>query len=76
VKVQCQHLDKLTHQECLDIAFDQADITDYICDRKIKLTNFILYPGYEATLSIILEPLAKIGKTEGKLSESAGESSQ
>jgi leucyl-tRNA synthetase len=62
LKLQCQHLDKLTHQEALDLAFNQTVITDYICDKKIRTTNFVLYPGYEANLNIILEPQAKAEK--------------
>nr|NP_647932.1 Leucyl-tRNA synthetase, mitochondrial [Drosophila melanogaster]AAF47943.1 Leucyl-tRNA synthetase, mitochondrial [Drosophila melanogaster]AAL90295.1 LD44376p [Drosophila melanogaster] len=55
IKVQRTHLDKVTHSDALDIAFNTESVTSYLIDKKIRTTNFVLYPGIEAILNIYVD---------------------
>ncbi|XP_068148515.1 leucine--tRNA ligase, mitochondrial isoform X1 [Drosophila tropicalis] len=62
IKVQRTHLDKVTHSDALDIAFNTESVTSYLIDKKIRTTNFVLYPGIEATLNIYVDKVQKTQK--------------
>ncbi|XP_055614131.1 leucine--tRNA ligase, mitochondrial-like [Uranotaenia lowii] len=75
LKIPTKDLNQLTHQQSLDMALEQNAVTSYIGRRKIRSSDFVLYPGCEAILSITLEQLSKEDKLEleqlGKLHEKA-----
>jgi len=62
IKVQRTHLDKVTHSDALDIAFNTESVTSYLIDKKIRNTNFVLYPGIEAILNIYVDKAQKAQK--------------
>uniref|UniRef100_A0A6P4EQN5 leucine--tRNA ligase n=1 Tax=Drosophila rhopaloa TaxID=1041015 RepID=A0A6P4EQN5_DRORH len=62
IKVQRTHLDKVTHSDALDIAFNTESVTSYLIDKKIRTTNFVLYPGIEAILNIYVDKAQKTQK--------------
>ncbi|XP_053695023.1 leucine--tRNA ligase, mitochondrial [Sabethes cyaneus] len=55
VKVPTKELNQLTHQQSLDIAFEQPAVLKYIGRRKVRSTNFVLYPSCDAILNILVE---------------------
>ncbi|ALC43061.1 Aats-leu [Drosophila busckii] len=59
IKVSGTQLDKLGHSDALDIAFNTNSVTAYLIDKKIRNTNFVLYPGIEAILNIYVDKLPK-----------------
>lgn len=63
IKVARNQLDKINHSDAMDIAFNTDSVTSYLIDKKIRTTNFILYPGIEATLNIYVEKLSKAQKS-------------
>ncbi|KAI8041430.1 hypothetical protein M5D96_005689 [Drosophila gunungcola] len=63
IKVQRTHLDKVTHSDALDIAFNTESVTSYLIDKKIRNTNFVLYPGIEAILNIYVDKAQKAQKS-------------
>ncbi|KAH8410684.1 hypothetical protein KR222_004691 [Zaprionus bogoriensis] len=62
IKVQRDQLDKINHSEAMDIAFNTQSVTSYLIDKKIRTTNFVLYPGIEAILNIYVDKLQKAQK--------------
>jgi len=64
IKVARNQLDKVQHSDALDIAFNTQSVTSYLIDKKIKTTNFVLYPGIEAILNIYVDKLKKTQKPE------------
>ncbi|KAH8323945.1 hypothetical protein KR074_000626 [Drosophila pseudoananassae] len=64
IKVQRTLLDKVTHSDALDIAFNTESVTSYLIDKKIRTTNFVLYPGIEAILNIYVDKVPKKQKPE------------
>ncbi|XP_065076662.1 leucine--tRNA ligase, mitochondrial [Ochlerotatus camptorhynchus] len=66
LKVPTRDLNQLTHQQSLDLAFQQEAVLSYIGQRKVRGTDFVLYPGCDAILSITLEQLSKEGKEQLK----------
>ena len=66
MKLPRSQLDKVTCNDAMDMAFNTDSVTSYVTDKKIRSTNFILYPGIEAVLNIYLH---KIGKKKTKFEE-------
>lgn len=64
IKVQRTLLDKVSHSDALDIAFNTESVTSYLIDKKIRTTNFVLYPGIEAILNIYVDKVQKKQKPE------------
>lgn len=62
IKVPRNQLDKVNHSEALDIAFNTESVTSYLIDKKIRTTNFVLYPGIEAQLNIYVDKVQKTQK--------------
>ncbi|XP_017138091.1 probable leucine--tRNA ligase, mitochondrial [Drosophila miranda] len=62
IKVQRTLLDKVTHSDAMDIAFNTESVTSYLIDKKIRTTNFVLYPGIEAILNIYVDKVQKKAK--------------
>ncbi|XP_030372518.1 probable leucine--tRNA ligase, mitochondrial [Scaptodrosophila lebanonensis] len=62
IKVSRTQLDKVSHSDALDIAFNTQSVTSYLIDKKIRTTNFVLYPGIEAILNIYVEKVKKSQK--------------
>ncbi|KAM8710265.1 hypothetical protein ACLKA7_016972 [Drosophila subpalustris] len=62
IKVARNQLDKVNHSDALDIAFNTHSVTSYLIDKKIRTTNFVLYPGIEAILNIYVDKLKKAQK--------------
>lgn len=60
IKLPRHQLDKITYNEAMDIAFNTDSVTSYVTDRKIRTTNFVLYPGIEAILNIYLDKTDKL----------------
>lgn len=52
LKIPRSHIDSVTHNDALDLAFNTDSVTSYLIDKKIRTTNFVLYPGIEAILHI------------------------
>ena len=48
----------------MDIAFNTDSVTSYLTDKKIKTTNFVLYPGIEAILNIYVEKVKQPTKDQ------------
>lgn len=71
LKIPTRELNQLTHERSRELAFQQDDVLGYIGLRKVRATDFVLYPGCDAILSITLEQLSKEDKRqlegEGKL---------
>uniref|UniRef100_A0A8D8CCV3 leucine--tRNA ligase n=1 Tax=Culex pipiens TaxID=7175 RepID=A0A8D8CCV3_CULPI len=71
LKIPTRELNQLTHERSRELAFKQDDVLGYIGLRKVRATDFVLYPGCDAILSITLEQLSKEDKRqlegEGKL---------
>ncbi|XP_017864363.1 PREDICTED: probable leucine--tRNA ligase, mitochondrial [Drosophila arizonae] len=63
IKVARNQLDKINHSDAMDIAFNTDSVTSYLIDKKIRTTNFVLYPGIEAILNIYVERLPKAQKS-------------
>ncbi|TDG53315.1 hypothetical protein AWZ03_000130 [Drosophila navojoa] len=63
IKVARNQLDKINHSDAMDIAFNTDSVTSYLIDKKIRTTNFVLYPGIEAILNIYVEKLPKAQKS-------------
>lgn len=59
IKIARINLDKLTYDEAMDIAFNTDSVTSYLTDKKIRITNFVHYPGIEAILSIFVDKVKK-----------------
>ncbi|XP_067646344.1 leucine--tRNA ligase, mitochondrial [Eurosta solidaginis] len=57
IKVSRKNLDRITHNDAMDIAFNTASVTSYLIDKKIRTTNFELYPGIEAILNIYVDKI-------------------
>ncbi|XP_050335231.1 leucine--tRNA ligase, mitochondrial [Bactrocera neohumeralis] len=57
IKVARTNLDRITHNDAMDIAFNTASVTSYLTDKKIRTTNFVLYPGIEAILNIYVDKI-------------------
>ncbi|XP_037807422.1 probable leucine--tRNA ligase, mitochondrial [Lucilia sericata] len=55
IKIPRSHIDKVTHNDALDLAFNTDSVTSYLIDKKIRTTNFVLYPGIEAILNIYVD---------------------
>lgn len=66
LKIPTKDLNQLTHQQSLDLAFGQHAVLSYIGQRKVRHTDFVLYPGCDAILSITLEQLSKEDKEQLK----------
>lgn len=62
IKVPRNQLDKVNHSDALDIAFNTESVTSYLIDKKIRTTNFVLYPGIEAQLNIYVDKVQKTQK--------------
>uniref|UniRef100_A0A1Q3F4U7 leucine--tRNA ligase n=1 Tax=Culex tarsalis TaxID=7177 RepID=A0A1Q3F4U7_CULTA len=71
LKIPNRELNQLTHEQSRELALKQDDVLSYIGLRKVRSTDFVLYPGCDAILSITLEQLSKEDKQklegEGKL---------
>lgn len=52
-------MDKLTYEAAMDIAFNTDSVTSYLTDKKIRITNFVHYPGIEAILNIFVDKVKK-----------------
>ncbi|XP_037939250.1 probable leucine--tRNA ligase, mitochondrial [Teleopsis dalmanni] len=63
MKIPRCHLDKLTSNDAMDIAFNTDSVTSYLIDKKIRNTNYVFYPGIDATLNIYVE---KVKQTKQK----------
>ncbi|KAL5291954.1 lars-2 family protein [Megaselia abdita] len=59
IKIPRINLDKLTYDEAMDIAFNTDSVTSYLTDKKIRITNFVHYPGIEAILNIFVDKVKK-----------------
>lgn len=59
IKVARNQLDKVNHSDALDIAFNTQSVTSYLIDKKIRTTNFVMYPGIEAILNIYVDKVKK-----------------
>lgn len=57
IKVARSNLDRITHNDAMDIAFNTTSVTSYLTDKKIRTTNFVLYPGIEAILNIYVDKI-------------------
>lgn len=55
IKIPRSNIDKVTHNDALDLAFNTNSVTSYLIDKKIRTTNFVLYPGIEAILNIYVD---------------------
>lgn len=55
IKIARSHIDNVTHNDALDLAFNTDSVTSYLIDKKIRTTNFALYPGIEAVLNIYVD---------------------
>ncbi|XP_058451079.1 leucine--tRNA ligase, mitochondrial isoform X2 [Malaya genurostris] len=55
LKIPTKELNLLSHQQSLDLAFQQQAVLKYIGQRKVSGTEFVLYPSCDAILSINLE---------------------
>ncbi|XP_062565884.1 leucine--tRNA ligase, mitochondrial [Armigeres subalbatus] len=66
LKIPVKDLNQLTHQQSLDLAFGQDAVLSYIGQRKVRNTDFVLYPGCDAILSITLNQLSKEDKEQLK----------
>ncbi|EDW58267.1 leucine--tRNA ligase, mitochondrial [Drosophila virilis] len=62
IKVARNQLDQVSHSDAMDIAFNTHSVTSYLIDKKIRTTNFVLYPGIEAILNIYVDKLEKTQK--------------
>ncbi|EDV95585.1 probable leucine--tRNA ligase, mitochondrial [Drosophila grimshawi] len=71
IKVARNQLDKVSHSDAMDIAFNTQSVTSYLIDKKIRTTNFVLYPGIEAILNIYVDKLQKTQKPAGGSSNDA-----
>lgn len=63
IKVARNQLDKINHSDAMDIAFNTESVTSYLIDKKIRTTNFVIYPGIEAILNIYVDKLKKTQKS-------------
>lgn len=62
LKLPTRDLNQLTHQQSLEMALQQESVLNYMGLRKVRSTDFVLYPGCDAILSITLEQLTKEDK--------------
>jgi hypothetical protein len=53
------HLDKLTHDDALEMALSQTDLQKYMSGYRIINTAFTLHPSYEAVINIKTERISK-----------------
>lgn len=73
IKIPRSHIDKVTHNDALDLAFNTDSVTSYLIDKKIRTTNFVLYPGIEAILNIYVDKVKEEKKTSSeKATEDVG----
>lgn len=63
IKIPRSHIDKVTHNDALDLAFNTDSVTSYLIDKKIRTTNFVLYPGIEAILNIYVDKVKQEKQT-------------
>lgn len=52
-------LDKLTHDDALELALSQSDLQTYTSGYQIVGTAFTKHPGYEAVINIRTERISK-----------------
>lgn len=52
----------MTHNDAMDMAFNTESVTSYLTDKKIRTTNFVLYPGIEAILNIYVDKAKHLTK--------------
>ncbi|XP_055913917.1 leucine--tRNA ligase, mitochondrial [Eupeodes corollae] len=64
IKIRRSNIDRITHSDAMDIAFNTNSVTSYLTDKKIRTTNFVLYPGIEAILNIYVDKATQT-KEEG-----------
>ncbi|XP_054734388.1 leucine--tRNA ligase, mitochondrial-like [Anastrepha obliqua] len=57
IKIARNNLDSITYNDAMDIAFNTPSVTSYLTDKKIRTTNFVLYPGIEAILNIYVDKI-------------------
>ncbi|XP_058823698.1 leucine--tRNA ligase, mitochondrial [Topomyia yanbarensis] len=55
LKMPTKDLNQLSHKQSEDLAFQQQAVLKYIGRRKVRSTEFVLYPNCDAILSIFLE---------------------
>lgn len=67
IKMPRHKLDKLNYDEAMDIAFKNNSLRNFIGDRKMKRSHFVLYPGCDAIFFLFMEKDDK--KTEEVLSK-------
>lgn len=67
--IKIARINNVTHNDAMDIAFNTDSVTSYLIDKKIRTTNFILYPGIEAILNIYVDKLKKEKETTTKSDE-------
>lgn len=63
IKIPHLQLNQLTAEEAVDLALKHNPVLEYINNRKILRTNFILYPGCEGIVNISIERSEKMEKT-------------
>ena len=68
IKIPRSHIDRVTHNDALDIAFNTDSVTSYLIDKKIRTTNFVLYPGIEAILNIYVDKVKQEKSTNASTS--------
>lgn len=68
IKIPRSHIDRVTHNDALDIAFNTDSVTSYLIDKKIRSTNFVLYPGIEAILNIYVDKVKQEKPTKASTS--------
>lgn len=66
IKIARINLDTLTYDEAMDIAFNTDSVTSYLTDKKIRITNFVHYPGIEAILNIFVDKVKNPKKDDNE----------
>jgi hypothetical protein len=59
VRLPRHQLDKLTHDDALELVLSQSDLQKYISGYKILNTAFTMHPSYEAIINIRTERISK-----------------
>lgn len=59
IRLPRQELDKLTHDDALELALSQSDLQRYISGYKIVSITFTKHPSYEAVINIRTERISK-----------------
>ncbi|XP_055549987.1 leucine--tRNA ligase, mitochondrial [Wyeomyia smithii] len=55
IKLPAKALNQLTHQQSLDLGFQQEAVLKYIGKRKVRSTELVLYPSCDAILNVLVE---------------------